>query len=123
MTSARRASWIIGLVLVHFFIVPCASAMMLMPADGDCEHCVTIDTQDACLLGSATIGSTIDGLVFDSGRAELPGISLPALLLPSVDAHQLLTAGRLQSDFQFRFSAIRASGDPPPYLLLGQLRI
>ncbi len=122
MTPVRRAHWIIGLVLVHFFIVPCASAMMLMPAEADCEHCLTTDTQDACLLSSTT-GSTSDNLLIDSGRADQPRLLQPVLFLTAFSARDLLATGQLPADFQSRFSASRASGDPPPYLLLGQLRL
>ncbi len=122
VTSIRRESWVILLVLLHLFVAPCATAMMLMPADADCEHCQAISSPDACVAASAATGSVIEGVAFDSGRGGPP---VPAaqivLLLPEVLSTSL--AGAVATAFLSRSFATRHSGDPPLYLLLGQLRI
>lgn len=113
-----RESWAILLVLLHLFIAPCATAMVLMPADMDCEHCHTPNGPDACAVASDAAASVIEGVAVDSGRADPP---LPAgqysLVLPAPSA---VTAAL---PFRSRFVATHYSGDPPLYLLLGQLRI
>jgi hypothetical protein len=117
-----RKSWAILLVLLHLFVAPCATAMALMPADMDCEHCQTISSPDDCAVASATSGSVIEGVAFDSGRADSPlrvaqlSTLLPAELTPAL-------SGAVPSAHWSRPVATHHSGDPPLYLLLGQLRI
>lgn len=118
MTPVLRAKWIIGILLVHFFIVPCASAMILMPAESECGHCQTLDTPDPCLTNTAA-GFAADGLLVDNGRPDVPRL-LPALLLPAPVALSPLAAA---FEAAGAFTTDRHSGDPPPYLLLGQLRL
>ena len=124
--SIRRESWVILLVFLHLFAAPCATAMVLMPADMDCEHCQTIDAPDACAVASAVTSSVLGGVAFDSGRGEPPlrvaGFSplLPAVLTPELPEAMLLAQSLAQRS---RLMATRHSGDPPLYLLLGQLRI
>lgn len=117
--NALRAKWILSLLLVHFFIVPCASAMILMPAEADCEHCHSLDTQDPCLVNSSA-GFAADSLLIDGGRPDAPRL-LPMLLLPA--SVLLAPATSLASGAGTADAATWHSGDPPPYLRLGQLRL
>jgi len=117
-----RKSWAILLVLLHLFVAPCATAMVLMPADMDCEHCQTINSPDDCAVATSMTSSVIEGVAFDSGRADPPlrvaqlSTLLPAELNPTL-------SGAVPSAHWSRPVATRHSGDPPLYLLLGQLRI
>lgn len=122
VTSIRRESWVILLVLLHLFVAPCATAMMLMPADADCEHCQTINSPDACVVASATTGSVMEGVAFDSGTANPPVHTARSLmLLPESLSGPL--SGIVATVEWSRSFATRHSGDPPLYLLLSQLRI
>lgn len=116
MTHFRRASWTVVLVFLHLFVAPCATAMMLMPADMDCGHCETISSPDDCVVASATAGSVVLGLAFDSGQFDPPVVFLLRALPDALP--EALTTGSWS-----RSLATRHSGDPPLYLLLGQLRI
>lgn len=111
-----RESWSILLVLLHLLIAPCATAMMLMPADADCEHCQTSNNPDACVVASATAGAVLGGLAFDASHVDPPVFrviqSLPDALPETVPTSPWSRA-----------SATRHSSDPPLYLLLGQLRL
>lgn len=122
MTHFRRASWTVVLVLLHLFITPCATAMMLMPADMDCEHCETMNGSDACAIASAEADSVIKGVAFDSGPAYPPvPAGQHALLLPvslPVSLPETLTPA-----LRSRFVATRHTGDPPLYLLFVQFLI
>jgi hypothetical protein len=104
------------LVLLHLIVVPCATAMQLMPADSQCEHCQTPDSPGTCVVASAATDSAIQGVAFDSGRAVQPVLfsaALPSAVLTAVDTPYV----RPQS------FASRHSGDPPLYLIFGQLLI
>lgn len=118
MTTIRRESWTILLVFLHLFVVPCATAMVMMPADMDCDHCQTINGPDDCAVASAATYAVIAGVAFDSGRADPP---LPAgqdsLLLP------IPSPGTLTPTDRACWFAPRHGGDPPLYLVLGQLRL
>jgi hypothetical protein len=122
MINVRRPSWAILLVCLHQFVAPCATAMLLMPADMDCEHCQTINSPDACAVASATTGSVMEGVAFDSGQADPPfHVAQLSTLLPA----ELMAAspGAVPLAHWSRSFATRHSGDPPLYLMLGQLRI
>jgi hypothetical protein len=122
MTNLRRSSWAVVLVFLHLFVTPCASAMVLLPADADCEHCQTINSPDACVVATAAANSVIAGVAVDSGRADPPRpAGQLSLLLPAERLGPL--PGAVTSDFRPRSFAARHTGDPPLYLLLGQLRI
>lgn len=96
--------------------------MVLMPADADCEHCLTSDGADACVVASDLTSTVIGGLAFDSGRAEPPlrlarsSALLPAELTPAA-------SGTPPSPRWSRTIGSRHGGDPPLYLVLGQFRI
>jgi len=117
-----RTPWAVLLVLLHLFVAPCATAMVLMPADADCEHCLTSDGADACVVASDLTRTVIGGLAFDSGRAEPPlrldrGPALPpAELTPDA-------SGTAPIHRWSRTIGSRHGGDPPLYLVLGQLRL
>ena len=111
----NRTAWAVVLVLLHLIVAPCATAMMLMPADADCEHCQTSNTPDACAVDSAATSSAMGSVAFDSGRSQ------PILLLPTVVSSSLSESGATAN--QAPLLTPRHSGDPPLYLLLGQLRI
>ena len=115
MTSFRRSYWAIALVLLHLIVAPCATAMMLMPADADCEHCQTSNTPDACAVDSAATSSAMEGVAFDSGQSQ------PILLLPALVSAALPESGATAN--QAPLLTPRHSGDPPLYLLLGQFLI
>jgi hypothetical protein len=106
------------MVLVHLFVVPCATAMAAMPADADCEHCVAVDGADACLASSGVVSATLDDLAFDSGRADPPLAAVT--ILPIAAAYEAAT-----SSLALRSPSVapRDTGDPPIYRLLGQLRL
>lgn len=111
-----RESWAILLVSLHLLIAPCATAMMLMPADADCEHCQTINNQDACVAASATAGAVLGGLAFDAGHCDPPVLHLTEAR-PDAWSEQVVTSAWSCA------SATRHSSDPPLYLVLGQLRL
>jgi hypothetical protein len=112
-----RESWAILLVFLHLFVAPCATAMVLMPADADCEHCQTMDSPDACVVASATAGSVLTGLAVDTGPFDPRGPLLLSRARP-VAVPEWLTTGSWSRAF-----ATRHSSDPPLYLRLGQLRL
>ncbi len=117
-----RTAWVVVLVLLHLFVAPCATAMILMSADVDCDHCQVTDGSEACIVASQVSNSVIGNVAFDSGRADPPIPSgTPALLLLAKISTPLPRA--LTAEFWSRSFATRHSGDPPLYLLLGQLRI
>jgi len=122
VSCIRRESWAVLLVFLHLFVAPCATAMVLMPADMDCEHCQTISSPDDCAVASALTSSVIGGLAFDSGRADRPPQTVPFStplvreLVPS--ASQAMVFAQLSP-----LTTSHHSGDPPLYLLLSQLRI
>ena len=122
MTHFRRASWTAVLVLLHLLITPCATAMMLMPADMDCEHCQTGNSPDACVVASAATSLVIEGVAFDSGTADSPVHTAQSVLLLPVALSGRLSRAAATADWS-RDLTTRHSGDPPLYLLLGQLRI
>ncbi len=96
--------------------------MMLMPADMDCQHCQTGNSPDACAVASAATGSVMEGVAFDSGTAKPPAHTALSVLLLTESLSGPLS-GILATVEWSRFFATRHSGDPPLYLLLGQLRI
>jgi hypothetical protein len=107
------------LVFLHLFVAPCATAMVLMSADADCEHCQAVDGSGACIVASEASTSVIGNAAFDAGRANPP---VPSGLLGRAD-HPGLLPGASAADFRSGALATRHSGDPPLYLLLGQLRL
>ena len=111
-----RESWPILLVLLHLLIAPCATAMMLMPADADCEHCQTSNNPEACVAASATAGAVLGGLAFAPSHFDPPALRL-SQALPDALPEPAVTSARSSA------SATRHSSDPPLYLLLGQLRL
>ena len=122
VTRVSRESLAILLVFLHLFVAPCATAMVLMPADMDCEHCQTISGPDDCAVATAATGSVIEGVACDSGRADPPlRIAQVFALLPP-DLTPVASGAVLLAHWS-RTAATRQSGDPPLYLVLGQLRI
>jgi hypothetical protein len=118
----RQAFWAFTMVFLHLFAAPCATAMLLMPADMDCEHCQTTSSPDECAVALAATGSVIEGLAFESGRADPPlSVSQFSALLPA--EFTAASPGTTPSSHWSRPIATRHSGDPPLYLVLGQLRI
>ena len=114
----RRGFWVFTLVLLHLIVAPCATTMLLMPADADCEHCQTSNGPYACAVAAAVEASVIEGVAFDSGAADLKVTTGHAsLLLPA-----LLQVAATRTSWS-RSLTTRHSGDPPLYLILGQLRI
>ena len=111
-----RESWAILLVFLHLVIAPCATAMMLMPPDADCEHCKASNSADACAVDSAATTSAMEAVAFDSGRAVQPVLAFPEVV-------SAWSPGTVTSDFWSDSSTTRHSGDPPLYLMLGQLRL
>lgn len=116
MTAIRRETLVIAMVLLHLFAVPCATAMVLMPADADCEHCLTTDGADACLVSSASAGASIENLAFDSGRAEPPQLAMT--ILSSIPVVQRASSQAVPADSTGSRTSAR-----PLYLLLGQFLI
>ncbi len=116
-----RTAWAVVLVLLHLFVAPCATAMMLMSADVDCDHCQVIDGSEVCIVASQVSNSVIENVAFDSGPVDPPIRSgTPALLLLAKLSGPLPRA--LTTEFWSRAFAARHTGGPPLYLLLGQLR-
>lgn len=120
----KRGFWVIALVFLHLFIAPCATAMTLMPAEMDCEHCQTIDSPDACIVASTIAGSVIGGVAFDAGasRASPQPPTAQPFLLPPLELTAPLP-GALPTTDRARLISTRHPGDPPLYLILSQLRI
>lgn len=117
MTRIRREAWVAFLVLLHLVVTPCATAMVMMPADADCHHCHSLDGLDVCLQASEVTDSALNGLAFDPGRTDPPLAPATLAFLPGALDPQA-AAFRAWS----RAYAVRHSGDPPLYLRLGQLR-
>ena len=115
-TRQSSSFWVITLVFLHLFAAPCATAMVLMPANMDCEHCQAIDAPDACAVASATTSSVIEHVAFHSGPFDPPALLLPRALPDALP--EAVTSGRW-----LRSLAPRHTGDPPLYLMFGQLRI
>ncbi|MEO8443381.1 MAG: hypothetical protein ABI567_00050 [Gammaproteobacteria bacterium] len=116
MTTLRREALVIAMVFLHLFAVPCATAMVLMPADADCEHCLTSESAGACLVSSVTAGAAIEDLAIGSGRVDPPFVVLKVLSpAPAAQAAVSYTT--------FAFSRSVRPGAQPLYLLLGQFRI
>jgi hypothetical protein len=113
-----RESWSILLVLLHLhlLVAPCATAMLMMPADMDCEHCQTSSNPDACVAASATAGATLGGLAFDASHFD-PPVSRLTEALPDALPEPVATSA------WSRACVTRHSSDPPLYLVLGQLRL
>lgn len=111
-----RESWPILLVLLHLLVTPCATAMMLMPADADCEHCQTSKNPEACVAASATAGAVLGGLAVGSSHLDPPVLGLTDALPDALPEPAATSAWSCAS-------ATRHSSDPPLYLLLGQLRL
>ena len=116
MKRIPRESWTVLLVLLHLLVAPCATAMVLMSADMDCEHCQTSNGPEACVAASATAGAVVGGLVFDAGHFDPPMLRL-LQVLPDAGPELLATSA------WSRASATRHSSDPPLYLVLSQLRL
>jgi hypothetical protein len=116
MKRIPRESWSILLVLLHLLVAPCATAMLLMPADMDCAHCQTSNNPDACVAAGATAGAVLGGLTFDASHCDPPALHITQAL-PDALSEQVVTS------VWPRDSANRHSSDPPLYLVLGQLRI
>lgn len=114
-----RTGFAVMLVLLHLFLAPCAMAMVLMSADADCEHCQVVDGSKACMMASEASTSVIENVAFDSGPADPP---IPSGL-PWLADHPGPLPGALAAEFWSRAFATRHSGDPPIWLLLGQLRL
>lgn len=107
------------LVFLHLFVAPCATAMVLMSADADCEHCQVVDGSSACIVASETSSSVVENLAFDAGRAKVP---VPSALFRVADGPGFMRRAPA-SGFRAHAVATRHSGDPPLYLLFGQLRL
>lgn len=120
VTLVRRESFVVFLVLLHLVVAPCATAMALMPAEEDCQHCHALDGSDICLEATEVTTSVIKGLAFDSGRADPP---LPSATLAVFPATKLLALNPEAAAFRAwsRGLATRHTGDPPLYLRFSQL--
>lgn len=116
MKRIPRESWSILLVLLHLLLAPCATAMLLMPADMDCEHCQTSDGPDACIAASATASAVLGGLAVGASHFDPPVWRL-SQAVTDASLEPVATSG------WSRASVTRHSSDPPLYLLLGQLRL
>lgn len=121
VTLPKRGRWAIVLILLHLIITPCAAAMILPPADADCQHCHALNGQDACIVAAAASSSLIEGVAFNTSRAD-PKTSGHRLwvLLPADGLRD--SQGSLTPGFRSRPISTRRSGDPPLFLLLGHLR-
>jgi len=122
VSNRYRPFGAIVLVLLHLLVAPCATAMMPMPTDMDCEHCRAINAPDACLVAGDSVNCGIGAVAFDPGRNDPPpGAAQFSRFLPA--GHANSWPGALTSDFRTRAFVARHTGDPPLYLLLSQLRI
>lgn len=104
--------------MLHLIVAPCATAMMLMPASADCEHCQTSNSPDAYAVASAATGATIESVALDSGPSF--HATQPFLLFP--EALPVPLSG-IVATIERSHDLTTRHGDPPLYLLLGQLRI
>lgn len=118
-SGPTRTGFAVMLVLLHLLVAPCATAMVLMSADADCEHCQVVDGSKACMVASAVSTSVIGNVAFDSGPADPP---IPSRL-PWMGNHPGPLPGALAAEVWSRAFATRHSGDPPLWLLFGQLRL
>lgn len=114
----HRTGLAVAIVLLHLFVAPCATAMGLMSANADCGHCQVVDGSQACTVASGVSTSVIENVAFDSESAVSSSSVLPWLAnCPGP------FAVALAAEFASRTFTSRRSGDPPLWLLLGQLRL